>query len=162
MTLFQRCVPCLSQNCRHLSSSNSHSQLLAPIHNRNHSNLLLCPVRCLLQKLARCYYHYCVPDPGHGLPEQHAAADQTSCSASPSPIKPCAPLATTDAADFRRLIDHFPVLYSFAEDLLNIFGNLEDDDVSSGCNKMSSAPPLRELPFGFMSEGRSFTFGRQN
>lgn len=30
-------------------------------------------------------------------------------------------------------------------------GNLEDD-VSSGCNELSSAPPLGERPCGFMSE----------
>ena len=55
MSFCQCRVPCLSQNCLHLSSLRSHSQL-PHTHHRNHSNLIPCPVRCLLQTLARCYY----------------------------------------------------------------------------------------------------------
>ena len=142
MSLFQYCVPCLSRNYLRHSSSRSHSQV-APVRSRNHSKLLLRPARCLLQKLD----HWCtcqevyspLADTGHSLtllqqqPQTKRLVQQTAAPShpvhrSPPPINHAvqSDIHRDGAADFRSL-DEFTFVYSFAKDLPNIFGNLEDD-----------------------------------
>lgn len=104
-----------------------------------------------------------LPEPGNSLPEEPPQAkcfvQQAAVPSNPGRHSP-----HPDAADFRRLIDQYPFVYSFTKDLPNIFGNLEDDDVSVEYidKEMSSVPPLGERASSFYSEGWRFKFGRQD
>ena len=72
------------------------------------------------------------PELGHSLPEQQPQTkrlvQQAAVSSHPGCRSP-----QPHAPNFRRLIDQFPFVFSFAEDLPNIFGNEENDDTDIQC-----------------------------
>jgi len=65
-----------------------------------------------------------LPNPGHNLSEQQL---QTENFVQQAAI-PSNPAHSSSEQDVRRRIDQFPFVYSFAENLPNIFGNQENDD----------------------------------
>ena len=67
---------------------------------------------------------YLPPYPGHSLSEQQLQTKKIVQQAA----VPSNPTHRSSEQDVQRRIDQFPFVYSFAEDLPNIFGNQENDD----------------------------------
>jgi len=65
-----------------------------------------------------------LPNPGHNLSEQQLQTENFVQQAA----VPSNPAQSSSEQDVRRGIDQFPFVYSFAENLPNIFGNQENDD----------------------------------